>query len=58
MIWYQLIISPTVEMQITIMKIMQIELIAVMADGWLFTEMKFLKSFKFLRSSVSVLVAY
>lgn len=58
MMLYQLMINPTVELHIMIIKQMHIALIAVMADGWLLTEMKFLKSFRFLRSSESVLVAY
>lgn len=46
------------ELQISRTKKMQIVLRAVMADGWLLSEMKFLKSLRFFTSSESVFVFY
>lgn len=44
------------ELQMRKTKKRQIVLKAVMAEGWLLREMKFLKSFRFFTSSVSVFV--
>jgi hypothetical protein len=37
---------------------MQIALMAVIAEGWLLIEIKFLKSLRFFKSSESVLLGY
>lgn len=55
---YQLTIKLMVELQMIRMKNRQMALRAVIADGWLLIEIKFLKSLRFFRSSESVLVAY
>lgn len=55
---YQLAIKPMVELLMMKMKHRQMALMAVIAEGWLLIEMKFLKSLRFLKSSESVLVAY
>ena len=55
---YQFTISPMIPNVRASSRQMQIVLIAVMAEGSLLMEMKFLKSFRFLKSSVSVLPPY